>query len=137
MAESINLKLYSPLALAYLGDSVFDLMIKEHFVREKNMQPQKYNKKVTAIVCARNQAAFMAANMEWLTDPEKEIYRWGRNANSHSKAKHASLSEYKKATGFEALVGYLYLDNQKERLSELVKRVLIFSQEQHEAEEQT
>lgn len=116
--------MYSPLTLAYLGDSVLDLMVKEHFVRKANQQVQKYHKEVTGIVSAVSQAAFMDSIEEGLSEEEAGVYHRGRNASVHSKAKNASMAEYKKATGFEALLGYLYLCGEQERLTGLVRQLL-------------
>ena len=111
---------YSPLALAYIGDSIYNLMVKKHFVLESNMQPEKYHKKVTAIVSANAQSEFIEAFMDRLIEDEMDIYRRGRNSSPHTKAKNASLDNYLKATGFEAVLGYLYLSGQNERLEEIV-----------------
>ena len=119
MEESV-VKMYSPLALAYIGDSIYDLMVKEHFVKQSNMQPEKYHKIVTSIVSANAQSAFIEEYLEKLNETELGIYRRGRNSSPHTKAKNASLENYLKATGFEAVLGYLYLSEQKERLTEIV-----------------
>ncbi len=116
--------MYSPLTLAYLGDSVLDLRVKEHFVRKANQQVQKYHKEVTAVVSAVSQAAFMDSVEETLSEEETAVYHRGRNASVHSKAKNATMAEYKKATGFETLLGYLYLSGQEERLEELIRQLL-------------
>ena len=131
MEESLNktisakqAAMYSPLTLAYLGDSVLDLMVKEHFVRKANQQVQKYHKEVTSVVSAVHQAEFIESIEVDLTEEEIGIYHRGRNASVHTKAKNASMAEYKKATGLEALLGYLYLSGQTERLQELVCAML-------------
>lgn len=124
MAESLDPGLYSPLTLAYLGDSVFDLYIKSHFVKASNKQVEKYHKDVINIVNARHQARFMDTYMDQLTDEEIAIYKRGRNASVHTKAKNASMAQYKKATGFEALIGYLYLKGDMERLQWIVDLIL-------------
>ena len=116
--------MYSPLTLAYLGDSVLELWVKEHFVRKANQQVQKYHKEVTGVVSAVSQAAFLVSIEESLTEEETAVYHRGRNASVHSKAKNATMAEYKKATGFEALLGYLYLSGQVERLEELICQLL-------------
>ena len=113
---------YSPLALAYIGDSVYDLMVKTHFVSQSNMQPEKYHKKVTSIVSAPSQAEFIQSIMDDLTEEELAVYKRARNSSPHTKAKNATLSDYLVATGFEAVVGYLYLTGQNERLEEIVER---------------
>ena len=119
MEESV-VKMYSPLALAYIGDSIYDLMVKEHFVMQSNMQPEKYHKKVTSIVSANAQSAFVDYYMERLNETELGVYRRGRNSSPHTKAKNASLENYLKATGFEAVLGYLYLSEQTARLNDIV-----------------
>lgn len=125
MEESV-VKMYSPLALAYIGDSIYDLMVKEHFVKQSNMQPEKYHKIVTSIVSANAQSAFIEEYLEKLNETELGIYRRGRNSSPHTKAKNASLENYLKATGFEAVLGYLYLSEQKERLTEIVNLSIEF-----------
>ena len=129
--ESLEKKavMYSPLTLAYMGDSVLDLMIKKHFVSQAQMQVQKYHKQVTHVVSAVNQAAFIDRFEENLTETEEEVYHRGRNASVHTKAKNATMGEYKKATGLEAILGYLYLSGQEERLGEIVEKLLEFSAE--------
>ncbi len=124
MAESLDPGLYSPLTLAYLGDSVFDLYIKSHFVKASNKQVEKYHKDVINVVNARHQARFMDTYMDQLTDEEITIFKRGRNASVHTKAKNATMAQYKKATGFEALVGYLYLKGDMERLQWIVNLIL-------------
>ena len=115
---------YSPLALAYLGDAVLELAVRDFYVRRVNKQAQKYHKEVTAVVSAVSQAAFMDSIEEELSAAEKDIYHRGRNASVHTKAKHATMAEYKKATGLEALIGYLYLMGEKERTEELIRRLI-------------
>ena len=115
---------YSPLSLAYIGDSVIDLMVKNHFVLASNKQTYKYHKDVTAVVKAVNQAKFVDSIMDELSTEELDIYKRGRNATTHSKAKNATMSEYRKATGLEALFGYLYLVGDNKRISELTDRMI-------------
>ena len=115
---------YSGLALAYLGDSALDLYVKEYFVRNVDMQPHKYHKEVTQIVKAVNQARFADEIGGLLTETESDIYRRGRNAQPHTKAKSATRAEYSKATGLEALFGYLYLTKQSERFAELADMMI-------------
>ena len=117
---------YSPLALAYIGDSIYDLYIKSHFVLESNMQPEKYHKNVSKIVSANSQEAFIDSFYDNLTEEEQAVYRRARNSSPHTKAKNASLESYLKATGFEAVLGYLYLSEQNERLQLIIDEVLKF-----------
>ena len=112
---------YSPLALAFIGDSVFDLVIKSVIVEKANCQVNKLQNKTSKIVRATTQALIVDALTDVLTEEEANIYRRGRNAKPYTKAKNASYSEYCKATGLEALVGYLYLKGDTERLIALIK----------------
>ena len=112
---------YSPLALAFIGDSVFDLVIKSVIVEKANCQVNKLQNKTSKIVRATTQALIVDALKDELCEEEANIYRRGRNAKPYTKAKNASYSEYCKATGLEALVGYLYLKGDTERLIALIK----------------
>ena len=112
---------YSPLALAFIGDSVFDLVIKSVIVEKANCQVNKLQNKTSKIVRATTQALIVDALKDELSEEEANIYRRGRNAKPYTKAKNASYSEYCKATGLEALVGYLYLKGDTERLIALIK----------------
>lgn len=112
---------YSPLALAYIGDSIFDVMVRTIEVSKVNKQANKYHRDVSKIVCAPAQAKMILAILENLTEEEVAIYKRGRNANSYTKAKNASRTDYRNATGFEALLGYLYLKEDFTRLTDVVK----------------
>lgn len=118
--SSKDWKLYSPLTLAYLGDAVYEMVIRTICVKRTNMQTQKLHRKVTGYVSAKAQAKMMDALIGELTEEEESIYRRGRNSKPYAKAKNASMEEYLKATGFEALVGYLYLQKEYERMNALI-----------------
>ena len=118
--EQVNAYQYSPLALAYMGDSILDLLVKKYFVTHSNMQPHKYHVEVSKIVKAVNQADYIDQIMEELSEAELDVYKRGRNTNTHSKAKNATMGQYRKATGLEALYGYLYLKGDMERLQYFV-----------------
>ena len=118
--SSKDWKLYSPLTLAYLGDAVYEMVIRTICVKRTNMQTQKLHRKVTGYVSAKAQAKMMDALIGALTEEEESIYRRGRNSKPYTKAKNASMEEYLKATGFEALVGYLYLQKEYERMNALI-----------------
>ena len=118
--EQVNANQYSPLALAYMGDSILDLLVKKYFVTHSNMQPHKYHVEVSKIVKAVNQADYIDQIMEELSEDELDVYKRGRNTNTHSKAKNATMGQYRKATGLEALYGYLYLKGDMERLQYFV-----------------
>lgn len=115
---------YSPLALAYLGDSVYELLIRTMLVSRGNAPVQKYHKRASAIVNARAQADAIFLLEPFLTEEERAIYRRGKNANPATMAKNATAKEYRMATGLEAVLGYLYLTDQHERLIDLVKQGL-------------
>ena len=108
----------SPLVLAYIGDSIYDLVIKTWVIEQGNMQVNKLNKKTSSIVKAESQSAMIGV---MLSEHEEAVYKRGRNAKSYTSAKNASIGDYRRATGFEALIGYLYLSGQYERMMELVK----------------
>ena len=119
--KDVNANNYSPLALAYIGDSIFDVMIRTIEVRRVNMQAAKYHKQVSRIVCASAQAKMILAIEEQLTEEERDIFKRGRNAKSYTKAKNATTIDYRNATGYEALLGYLYLKEDFSRLSDVVR----------------
>ena len=121
--EDKDIKQYSPLTLAFIGDCVFDLVVKTVIVEMGNCSANKLHIKTSKIVKAESQAkmADMFADNGILSEEETGIYRRGRNAKSYTTAKNASVSDYRKATGVEALIGYLYLENRMDRLVELIK----------------
>ena len=112
---------YSPLTLAYIGDSIYDLIIKTLVINEGNRQVQKLHQKTSSYVQASAQSKMMRTMQEHLTEEEHAIYKRGRNAKSVSPAKNQSITDYRRATGFEALRGYLYLKKEWKRMLELVK----------------
>lgn len=110
----------SPLVLAYIGDCVFDLIIKMMVAGRGNRQVHKLHEETSHYVQASAQSFMMRAMQEHLTEEEHAVYRRGRNARSVSPAKNQSITDYRRATGFEALIGYLYLQGEYQRLAELV-----------------
>ena len=122
--DDVDLRTYSPLTLAFLGDCVFDLIIRTVIVERGNRAPESLHKKKSAVVKAQTQAKMAEALLEELSEEELTVYKRGRNAKSYSVAKNASVSDYRKATGFEALLGYLYLQDKEDRIIELVKTSL-------------
>ncbi len=115
-----DIRTYSPLTLAYLGDAVYELMIRTMVTTQGNAQVNKLHKKSTELVKASSQAQLMFKVMDLLSEEEQTIYKRGRNAKSTTIAKNASMSDYRTATGFEALCGYLYLTGRMDRLAELL-----------------
>ena len=118
---SKDIRTYSPLTLAYIGDAVYDLVIRSILVNRGNTAVNNLHKKASAIVKAPSQAAVASSIMEDLTEEEKDIYRRGRNSKPHTKAKNASTMEYLEATGLEAVIGFLYLKGDTDRALELIK----------------
>lgn len=112
---------YSPLTLAYIGDAVYDLVIRTVLVKRANCQTAKLHHKASSLVNAAAQADIIAALQSHLTQEEQGVYRRGHNAKPYNTAKNASRREYLEATGFEALIGYLYLKGDHQRMIDLVK----------------
>ena len=112
----------SPLVLAYIGDSIFDRVIKTYLLDTKgNMQVNKLNRFASNIVKAQSQSEMIGIIEPLLSPAEEAVYKRGRNAKSYTSAKNASISDYRRATGFEALMGYLYLEGEYERMIQLIK----------------
>lgn len=121
----VDVKTYSPLTLAFIGDCIFDLTIRSYVVAQGNRGVESLHKSKSRIVKASAQAQMIDRIYDRLTPEEQEVYRRGRNAKSHTAAKNASVIDYRKATGLEALCGYLYLQDQLERILELIKLGLL------------
>ena len=107
------------LSLAYLGDSVFSLMVRRYLIETHNIKPNGLNKKANAVVCARTQAEIMREIKADLTEDELDVVMRARNSHTNNKAKNSTQEEYNLATQFEALVGYWYLNNEQNKLSEM------------------
>ena len=112
---------YSALALAYIGDDVYDLIIRTLVLDQGNHRVKEFHKTTSGIVKAESQAKVVAAIEEELTEEENAVFHRGRNAKSASSAKNASIVDYRIATGLEALMGFLYLNGQMDRACELIK----------------
>lgn len=119
--ETQDIRTYSPLTLAYIGDAAYELIIRSLLVGKKNMQPEKLHKMSIQIVKAETQAAMAEALKEVVTEEELAVFKRGRNAKAVTKAKNASMSQYRRATGFEALMGWLYLKGNTDRMIEISK----------------
>lgn len=122
--KEVDIRTYSPLTLAYIGDGIFDLVIRSVVVGRGNTKANELHRKTSHIVKAHTQAEMIEMLLPQLTEEENDIYRRGRNAKSPTMAKNATMADYRKATGFEALMGYLYLSDQFERILFLVKEGL-------------
>jgi len=117
-----DVRAYSPLTLAYIGDVIYDLVIRSVVVERANRSANDLHKKTTRYVKAETQAKMIQALQEELTEDEAAVYKRGRNAKSYTTAKNATVGDYRKATGFEALMGFLYLTDQIDRLLYLIKK---------------
>lgn len=117
----VDIRTYSPLTLAYIGDGIFDLIIRSLVVAKGNTRAGQLHKRTSQIVKAHTQAAMAEALLPHFSAEEAEVYRRGRNAKSPTMAKNATMADYRKATGLEALFGWLYLQDEFERVVELTK----------------
>lgn len=122
--KETDIRTYSPLTLAYIGDAIYDLVIRTVVVERANQSANNLHKKTVRYVNARVQAKMVEAVESELTEEEAAVYHRGRNAKSYTSAKNASIIEYRKATGLEALCGYLYLTGQQERLLCLIHEAI-------------
>ena len=111
----------SPLIWAYIGDSVYELYIRMYLVNNSKAKPHKLHVESIKYVKAKAQADILKRIEKTLTEKELEIIKRGRNAENHHLPKNATVQDYMYSTGFEALIGYLYLTKQDERLSEILK----------------
>ena len=118
--EKLDVDMMSPLIWAYVGDSVYELFIRTYLTNTTKLKPHQLHIKSIQYVKAGAQAEILEGVMEHLTEQEKEIVRRGRNAENHHLPKNASVQEYMYSTAFEALIGYLYLTKQDDRLREIL-----------------
>ncbi len=127
--EEQDYRSFSALTLAYIGDCIFDLVIRTVVIYKSKKQVNDLHKKATRFVKAETQAVMVQGLLDndMLTEEEKAVYKRGRNTKSHTSAKNASIGAYRKATGFEAVLGYLYVTGQMERILELTKAGVAFT----------
>ena len=111
------------LALAYVGDAIYEIYIRDYLIEQGATKPNKLHKAATNYFSAKAQAYLIKEMLEekLMTPEEETFYRRGRNSKSHTSAKNADVTTYRIATGFEALMGYLHLTKQTERLEELIE----------------
>ena len=119
--EGKDIRSFSPLTLAYIGDAVYEIVIRTIIVEKGNAPVNKLHHKASSLVKAVAQKEAMEKILPLLTEEEEAVYKRGRNAKSYTSAKNASVIDYRIATGFEALMGFLYLMGRNERMLELVK----------------
>lgn len=117
----VDIRTYSPLTLAYIGDGAYEMIIRTMLVKQGNCQVQKLHQRASQLVKAGAQSAMMEFIEPLLSPEELQVYKRGRNAHSPTVAKHATMGDYRRATGFEALMGYLYLQENWKRMIDLVK----------------
>ena len=118
--DQSEVKMLSPLTWAYIGDSVFELYVRTELINKTNLKPHKLHIEAIKYVKASAQAKILEKIKDKLTEEEMEIVRRGRNTQNHHLAKNATVQEYMYSTAFEALIGYLYLTKQDERLKEIL-----------------
>ncbi|MCM1183267.1 MAG: ribonuclease III [Roseburia sp.] len=123
-ACGVDIRTYSPLTLAYVGDAVFEIIVRTLVVEKGQRAANTLHKHTTQIVCAQTQARMAEALYDRMTEKEQDTYRRAKNTKLNSSAKNASLSDYRKATGFEAVCGYLFLTDDVPRILELVRKAL-------------
>ena len=119
--QTQDMKTYSPLTLAYIGDAIYELVVRTVLVERGNTQVKKLHQRASRLVKASAQSAMIETLKPYLTEEEMSVFKRGRNAKVATMAKNATMSDYRRATGFEALMGYLYLTEQWERMLELMK----------------
>ncbi len=122
--KSCDVNMLSPLNLAFVGDTVFDLFVRETLVCQANRPVNKLHKKATDLVKASSQAKAAEKIKDFLTEEEQSVIRRGRNAHTNHKAKNMSEADYHLATGLEALFGYLYLKGETDRLREIFGKII-------------
>ena len=122
--NEIDINLLSPLTWAYVGDSIYELLIRTHLVNKTKLKPHSLHIEAIKFVKAKSQADILKRLEAYLTEEEKEIVRRGRNAENHHLPKNANVEEYMYSTAFEALIGYLYLCKKDERLKEIFDLIL-------------
>lgn len=119
--KEVDIRTYSPLTLAFIGDCFFEIIVRTIFVGKGNKSVNALAKDKNLIVNAKTQCMIADFLLDHFNDEEKEIYRKGKNTKTRNHSKSAAYSEYHKATGLEAVYGYLYLTNQYDRALTLLK----------------
>lgn len=122
MTRSVDVNLINGIALAFEGDAIYSTYIRKHLIFQGLTKPNQLHRKTTRYVSAKAQAMLITKMLEaqLLSEKEEDIYRRGRNANSHTKAKNTDVVTYKMSTGFEAVMGYLHMTEQIKRLEDLI-----------------
>ncbi|MBR6506322.1 MAG: ribonuclease III [Clostridia bacterium] len=121
----MNVNEYSPLALAYLGDAYYELMVRAHLLEQGNMPASELNKRAKEYVTAVKQSEMVEALLPHLSETELAAYKRGRNAHSPHTPKSAAAVQYRRATGLESLFGYLYVKGETERALSLFRLLVL------------
>ncbi|MDK8645603.1 Mini-ribonuclease 3 [Staphylococcus condimenti] len=126
MDNTNQVKLLNPLSLAYMGDAVLDQFVRKHIILKLRAKPNRLHQQAKRYVSAKSQAATLDRlnDEDWFTEEEQEIVRRGRNTKSHTKAKNTDVQTYRKSSGLEALLGFLYLENREDRLQALLETIV-------------
>lgn len=126
MDKSINAKLLNPLSLAYVGDAVLDQHVRTYIILKLQSKPNRLHQEAKRFVSAKSQAATLETLIEtkWFTEEETDILKRGRNAKSYTKAKNTDVQTYRKSSALEAVIGFLYLEGQTERLHTLLDQIV-------------
>ncbi|WP_400263911.1 Mini-ribonuclease 3 [Staphylococcus nepalensis] len=119
-------KLLNPLTLAYMGDAVLDQFVREYIILKLKAKPNRLHQEAKRYVSAKSQAQSLECLLEsnWFTDEELDIVRRGRNAKSYTKAKNTDIQTYRKSSGLEAIIGFLYLEKDQSRLTTLLEHIV-------------
>ena len=126
MDKLINAKLLNPLSLAYVGDAVLDQHVRTYIILKLQSKPNRLHQEAKRFVSAKSQAITLEALIEtkWFTEEETDILKRGRNAKSYTKAKNTDVQTYRKSSALEAVIGFLYLEGQTERLHTLLDQIV-------------
>lgn len=126
MSKPIDFKMLSPLTLAYMGDAVLDQFVRGHIILKHQSKPNRLHQEAKRFVSAKSQAQTLEELLadDWFTESELAIIKRGRNAKSHTKAKNTDIQTYRKSSGLEALIGYLHLAQETDRLIELLDEIV-------------
>ncbi|TJY16451.1 Mini-ribonuclease 3 [Staphylococcus chromogenes] len=126
MDKSINTKLLNPLSLSYVGDAVLDQHVRTYIILKLQSKPNRLHQEAKRFVSAKSQAITLETLIEtkWFTEEETDILKRGRNAKSYTKAKNTDVQTYRKSSALEAVIGFLYLEGQTERLHTLLDQIV-------------
>ena len=130
--SEIDIREHSPLALAFMGDGVYELLVRRLLVTHTRLVPNRLHGEAVKYVSAKAQFVFLQALLPLLTEQEQAVVRLGKNASKATVAKHATAEEYRASTALEALFGWLYLQNRFDRIEELFDVIVKVRKEQEQ-----